>query len=386
MLILNPAVAQCNGAVLGDPANLNSSLVGCGILYGAARRTDGGDSLIPDPGSQWALPVFSCASSISATVKTVTFRLNGTSLSELQVVDEKPKIYAVPSDMPLWAVENMEWPRYNIGNEQPLWGIVGTTNTTVDESIRNNITTTSQESLRLPGLMNDYTSLLTSQSFTPNEAGQNLPGVNFYTQALRNAFSISMPSRMSYGDYSGQTQFALYAKWQKLSVGANSAAEIINLVWTDIAANSVVGTKGWGLGSGSKTKSVPVTAYHKQVRFKMPYSVPAFVVLSVCIALFVAIVVLIFTKKTGLAKLRFFIDATSAGRTMGISLWPAECNASTVKTKDWVETIGLRHVTVVQGNFIAVDDVPDLGDEEEDKEEDRDTEVPEQTEVPNKQT
>lgn len=375
-------MAQCNGAVLSDPANLNSSLVGCGILYGAAQRTDGGDSLIPDPGSRWALPVFSCASSISATVKTVTFKLNGTSLSALQVVDEEPKKYAAPSDMPLWAVENMEWPRYNIGNAQPLWGIVGTANTTLDESIRKNITTISQESLRLPGLMDDHTLLLTSQPFTPNDASQNLPGVNFYTQALRSAFSISMPSRMSYGDYSGQTQFALYAKWQKLSVGASSAAEIINLVWTDIAANAVVGTKGWGLGSGSKTKSVSVTAYHKQVRFKMPYSVPAFVVIGVCIALLVSIVVLIFTKKTGLTRLRFLIDATSAGRNMGISLWPAESNASTVKTKDWVETIGLRDVTVLHGNFVAVDDVPDTDDGEEN----RDAEVHEQTEVPNKGT
>lgn len=272
----------------------------------------------------------------------------------------------------------MEWPRYNIGNEQPLWGIVGPACATVDQSIRNNVTTMSQESLRLPGLINDDTLLLTGQSFTPNDAGQNLPGVNFYSQALRSAFSISMPSRMSYGDYSGQTQFALYAKWQNLSADAGSASDIINLIWTDIAANAVVGTKGWGLGAGSKTKSVAVTAYHKKVHFKMPYSVPAFVTIGVCVALLVAIVMLASTNKTGLAKLRFLIDATSAGRNIGIYLWPTESRTLTGQTKDWLHVIGPRRVTAVRGSFVAVDD--DDQEQEEDS-----VEVQEQTETaPNK--
>src|SRR5699024_2503127 len=82
---------QCRGAVLMDPANINSTLIACGLVYGAAQRTDGGDSLVPDPGSKWVIPVYSCASSVTASIKTVTFQYNGTDLSALKAAKIDPK-------------------------------------------------------------------------------------------------------------------------------------------------------------------------------------------------------------------------------------------------------------------------------------------------------
>lgn len=331
--------------------------------------------MVPDLGSRWELPVFTCASSISASIRTITFRYNGTDLSALQVVHDQPKEYANPSDRPLWAVENMEWPKYNIGNDQPLWGVIGQANATVNTAIRGNMTTVVQESLRLPGLINDDALLLTTNNNIPYIVGLNLPGVNFYAQALRSALTIAKPSGIIYGDYSGMTDFALYAKWQRLSANATAASNIINLVWTDIAANAVVGTKGWDLTSaaaglnkraeaeGSKDNLVLVTGYGKQIQYQMPFAIPAFVVLGVALAVLLAVVVLTCTKKTGIAQLRYLINATSAGRNIGLLLWPDE-SVGLEKTRDWVKRVGTRRA-MATGSTFKVDEINEESEKDE---------------------
>lgn len=77
--------------------------------------------------------------------------------------------------------------------------------------------------------------------------------MDFYVQALQNAFTIANPGSLGYAGYAGYADYsgltaglALYRKWQALSMNAVGAAQIVNLVWTDIAANSVVGTRGGG--------------------------------------------------------------------------------------------------------------------------------------------
>ncbi|KAJ6442666.1 alpha-L-fucosidase [Purpureocillium lavendulum] len=356
---------QCRGTLFMDPANVNSTLITCGLVYGAARRTDQGNSLVPDPGSRWMIPVYSCASSIKASIQTVGFQYNGTDLSALKVESVEPKKYASPSDMPLWAVENMH--NLTIGNAQPLWGVLGTANTTVDDSIKRNVTTITQETLRLPGLSDDLTLLLTGSLTDKSRDGQNLPGIGFYAQALDNAYGIARPGVTAYGDYSGQTSLALFAKWQLLSRNVVDAAQIINLVWTDVAANAVVGTKGWSLTSvaaglskratdGVKSDLVPVTVFRKQVRYRVPFAVPAFVVLAVAVAILVAVIVLLATGRTGLGTLRRLLDATSPGRLISQSLWPEE--ASGLNTGDWVKRIGPRKVVVTKAVVTAAESGP----------------------------
>ena len=351
---------QCAQSTSSDLANLNSTLVGCGLFYGAARRTDGGDRLVPDPGSQWEVPVYSCASSISATIRDVSFVYNGTSFGALKATSAKPKQYPNPSDLPLWAVEDMH--DMTILQAQPLWGVIGPANSTVRESLKANISTISQESLRLPGIMNEYSFFNTLGDPVSSKIGENLPGTSFYAQALLNAFNIGRPSAVSYGDYSGQTQLALYALWQNLSSTATDASSIVNLVWTDIAANSVVGTKGWGLTSvaagqspsanaAAQNNNAPVTSYRKRVKFHMAYAVPAFVVIAVTLAILVASVVVLAMRKTSIKRLRELLDATSNGRIISLYEWPEE--ARDLKTDDWVQRIGARQAAVSTKAVVA---------------------------------
>ncbi len=346
----------------GESANINSSMIGCGLLYGAAQRTDDGSPFVPDPGSKWKVPVYSCASSINARIRTVHFQYNGTDLSKLNATSSTPKTYSDPSMLPLWGVEDMH--SFSITEAQPLWGVLGTSNATVDEALRANISTVAKESLRLPGIMSTQSRFENGRSPLAMKLGQNLPGADFYNVALWAAYLTSKPeATLLYGDYSGQTSLALFAKWQGLSKTAADASQIINLIWTDVAANSVVGTKGWGLRAVteglsqqavSNQASVPVTAYRKLVRYHVPYAVPAFVVLGVALAILVAFVALMAMKRTGFAKLRILLDSTSAGRLMALSLWPDD--GLYLKTDAWVTRVGKRVVTASGSGLDAPDD------------------------------
>ncbi|KAL2153769.1 hypothetical protein VTH82DRAFT_4924 [Thermothelomyces myriococcoides] len=374
-------VSQICGGVAGvSPANINSSLVGCGLVYGAAYRTDGGDELSPQPGSNWSVPVYSCAASVRATIRTVTFRHNGTGLAGLRVTATEPKRYASPAEHPIWAVEDM--PReYMIKDTQPLWGLLPDS---VPAELERNISTVRQPWLRLPGLVNSvYSSLNTGLEYVFKRQGQNLPGVDFYTLALQNAFSVTprpygaSADSLYYGDYSGITSLAMYSKWRNLTRSDSGTAHLLRLLWTDMAANSVVGTKGWGLDDpaalgegegetgggqsrlrkrdddddddeddGKKTGvKVPVTVYRRRVRYDLPYMVPAIVVLVLAVGVLCTWVVLMVMRRTGLAKMRWLLDATSPGRILGGFLWPEK--AATLRgTNEWVKTLGTKRVVV----------------------------------------
>lgn len=285
---------------------------------------------------------------------------------------------------------------------QPLWGLLGSSNTTtaVPPALAANISTTRQLSLRLPGFLT-ADSIVGGNDWVPSKIGQNLPGVDFYVQALQNAFTIAAPGTVgyeAYTDYSGMTGLALYTKWKRLSASAEGAAEIIKLVWTDIAANSVVGTKGWGLddpaargmtpwdgaaegrkravdgagggaaeGDHAGDEMVSVTVYRRRVRYSLPYMVPAIVVLALAVSVVGTWLVLLVLGRTGPAKMRRLLDATSAGRILGGFLWP-EKSASTKRTDEWVKTVGTKVVLVGSGKHGAVAVAEGKGEQERDME------------------
>ena len=376
----------CAGGDHDNPANINSTLVGCGLLYGAARRTDGGSDLSPEPGSQWSLPAYSCAGSVRATIRTVTFQHNGTAgagLADLQVLSAVPKTYPSPADHPTWAVEDMK--STTLWNAQPLWGILPHSQSAPPL----NLSTVRQPTLRLPGIVTAE-SAITGGDYVSAKAGQNLPGVDFYVRALQNVFGIRRPGAAGYegyADYSGRTSLALYRKWQELSGSAEGAAEMLGLVWTDIAANAVVGTKGWGLDDPAATGAVDVagrkrdgggvggrvndkvlvTVYRRRVRYRLPYMVPAVVVLALATAVLGTWLVLLVLGRTGPAKMRRLLDATSPGRILGGFLWPNK--AATLRgTDEWVKTVGTRVVIVGSGPGEAVAVPARQGEEDRDQE------------------
>ncbi|PGH10946.1 hypothetical protein AJ79_05192 [Helicocarpus griseus UAMH5409] len=375
----------CAGSTFSSPANINTTLVGCSLLYGAAARTDkGGSSLTADPGSNWSLPVYSCASAVKALVKEVTFQYNGTNFEALKINATKPKAYPDATSKPLWAVEDLK--EIPISDGKPLWGILGPSDSANNENAAikypSNISTTTHEHLYLPGYMDDFTMLLEGSRGVSNDR-HNLPGTEFYTQAMLAAVTISRPGSggyRGYVDYSGQTSLALFAKWQELSKTAEGAARIMDLVWTDSAANAVLGTKGWGLTSfsaraqpreqgkrednrrnrkraadkeGPAKPLVPVTVFKKHIRYKVPFAVPAFLVLAITVVILVPLIVLCVMGRTGPKKMRTFLEASSTGRNVGTFLASKGDEAGGKKTKEWVKSVGMKVVKISKGDIKA---------------------------------
>lgn len=280
--------------------DINAITAFCGMILGAAVRKDGGSSLIFAPNSTWSMPMYSCASSAKAIIKTVHFRYNGTDdFASFAVTNVKEKKYAQTSEEPLWAVENTG---ATLNNVNPLWGIVSP-----EHESNPNLTTKRKASLWLPG----YRSGASLGAIPYNDIlMENIPGVTFYSNALKVAYSIDSRNSLNaingMTDYSGKTNLAIYAKLQSLSREASSAARIINLIWTDIAANAVVGTHGWvsrlspsgtegkgrqlNLTGEMRTELVPVTRYHRSVRYHFPYAVPAIIALAISLCILILVI------------------------------------------------------------------------------------------------
>lgn len=309
---------------------------------------------------------------MKATIREVAFKYNGTGLESLTVVDAAPKEYSSDSSLPVWGVEDMKTIELQQGS--PGWGVLGPANST-SEKHPYNITSITKESLYLPGFYDQYSDFLNGRLPVPNTR-QNFPASDFYTQALASAGMIQRSNSkgfQGFQDYSGQTSVALFSKWQALSSSPDGAAKIINLVWTDIAANSVVGTRGWGLSppkfknftepeqarrllkrdedGGAPSKHVPVIVYEKAIRYKMWYSVPAIIALAIGALIVGLVASLAITGKTSPKRMRHFLDITSLGRVIAVSLWP-EQNGITAGT-DWLARVRPRLVQVTNEGLFS---------------------------------
>lgn len=301
----------CAGSGGSDLANITNMVGKCGLLYGTPRRQDGSASLLFEPGSAWTLPMYSCMSVVKASIKTVSFRSNGTDdLSGLTVESIEDKFYPDEESKPLWAVENSEMP---LKHGSPLWGVV-----TPEAATQLNLSTVRKDSLYLPG----YAGVVTGMT-----SHENLPGADFAAQALGTAYQTGQSSSMTGSfDYSGQANLALYRLWQEYSRTAPTSAKIINLIWTDLAANLVLGTRGLQADVMEKRKrdeilssdlQMPqVTSYTRRVKYKYAYGVPAFLALALTILSALATAFFTIFGHAEPSTMRTFLHHTSAGRLL----------------------------------------------------------------------
>ncbi|KAL4895553.1 hypothetical protein BDV59DRAFT_211740 [Aspergillus ambiguus] len=371
----NPQATLCGGSIADSAPNINNTVIGCSLVYGAASRTDGGSELIVQPGSKWSMPLYSCATALKAVVKTATFQYNGTGLDALSVQSLHDKQYHPDtSPPPLWGVESIH--NQTLSWARPTWGILGPSNSTAATNpllSTFNISTVASDTLYLPGYV-DALSRLHGEGAIPAIDGQNLPGVDFYEQLLYRALSVYQQPNSPYGDYSGYTSMALYAKWQQLSATASGAASIIDLIWTDLAANTVVGTRGWGLravatdegipsessttgrlrrrvaagSDGDDAAVVPVAVYKRKIRYRIPFAVPAFIVAGVTLAALVCLVALVVMRRTGVTRLKMFLESTSVGGALALLLFKSETAGA-----QWMKAIREKNVKITES--IVVD-------------------------------
>jgi hypothetical protein len=335
-------ICQSEGGL--DFANISNIAVGCGVLYGAPRREDGTASLIFEPGSRWTLPMYSCATSVKASVKEVSFRYNGTdglkSLATLSIQDQMN-----PPNPVTWGVENTQM---TLADGSALWGLVSAS---------------TQESPELSVVQSPYLYLPgdVSSATLPTVGGyQNLPGVDFYTDALSTVFQLDS-GPLGVADYTGKTNLAMYAKWQNFSRTADGTANVVNLIWTDIAANSVVGTKSWlpsppptGLQKResqiTQVAVVSVTVYSRRIQYKWLFAIPAALALAISGLIGLTTFALVVVGHARPSKVKTYLNALSPGRILATFVYPNECD-SQAPTDTWVKSVGSKKIAISKHGF-----------------------------------
>ncbi|KAH7349057.1 hypothetical protein BKA66DRAFT_600615 [Pyrenochaeta sp. MPI-SDFR-AT-0127] len=348
----------CRGSVdASSPAHISNHAVSCGLFYPTpkpqGRQLHAFD--FSKPNDTFAQPVHSCASASKATIKTVTFLYNGTNgLEDLQAVELKDKEYPNSSDKPLWGVEDSGLDLFDIA---PFWGIF-------DPKFekRPNISTVRQESLWLPGV--GYLPF----SETPYDPKMNIPGANFYSDTIAYIYehlgSLLSSTTVHLLDYSGFTTFAMYRKCLELSETPQQSAKVLNLIWTDIVANAVVGTRGWTSQDAGHLRDVnnsdlankdhvQVTLYQRSIRYRLIYAIPAMILLAVTLIILGTAILLLLLKRTGIKRMRWFLNQTSLGRNFTSLLYP-EATSQQTSRKAWLQWDAQRLVTVTGKQPYAV--------------------------------
>ncbi|OQV11208.1 hypothetical protein CLAIMM_15077 [Cladophialophora immunda] len=335
---------ECNGVNSFSKSNMSNVGVACGLIYGVPRLANGNTELVYEPGARLSMPLISCASAVKVSVQTFNFRFNGTSgLRSLHVDSIDPQS---PSSRPLyWGIENNSDLDLTITDAIPLWGLVSS-----DTRESSALSVVKSPHLYLTAYMNAFTTGLGSTGT------DNMPGLNFPTNALASVYNGDVfDSSTGYGDYSGKNSFAMYAQWQKLSATTNGTARIVNLIYTDVLANGLVGTKSWlpasdaipGTTDGSTstqkrkraasstataesssptTAQVPVQVFTRKIRYHWVYGIPAYMgVFLTGIVGFMTLVLLCLGRASP-SKMRTYLNATSPGisEALGTRCWRKE--------------------------------------------------------------
>ncbi|KAF4867628.1 hypothetical protein CGCSCA1_v013212 [Colletotrichum siamense] len=332
----------CSGAGNADLANISHIYVGCGLLRGVPQRVDGGSKLaVYENHSKWSSPLYSCAAAVRAIVKTVTFTANGTDgLSSLKVTSIMPKKYRSPEDYPLWGMEDSGLSMDGISS---IWGIISP-----EYASRPNISTVKQREFHIPG----YSASLSLSELEPSlgSTTYNLPGSDFPSSVMKLLF----PYNSNQGalnkewpfDLAGASNMPIFERWQALSADATGISDVIKLLWTDLAASAVVGTKGT-LGSINNVPEdaveISIQVFGRRIKYHYAFGIPAFLLLLVMLSIMLVLLVTSISQSSTINVLRRRLQQLTVGRILTTILYP-ESSDLAMSSKEWSSANGSKTV------------------------------------------
>ncbi|KAJ6789036.1 hypothetical protein PWT90_07835 [Aphanocladium album] len=341
----------CQGyEIYRSPANITNILTGCGVMRGVPQRQDGGDPLVFDTGSRWSQKLYACASNVKATIKAVAFSYNRTDghfeTLIARTVDDKQ--YYDNNSVPVWGVEDTG-NRYAVGEIGLVWGLVSP-----QYEGKVNVSTVRQPSLYLPA----HGSMISALMYT----SQNLPGSDFSSGALARVYC---PLDCEGWDYSGVQNLDMWVRWQNLTASAEKASLIPNLIFTDIAASAVTGSRG-ALGPGNVGEHarahIAVRPSVRVIRYHMAYGVPAFLMLLMLLAVAIGLfVVTSFGHSSGVSGIRRHMQTLSVGRiyTTLLNRLQDRCESNMhMPEKQWNLVFGKQKIDVSAGFPILLRESP----------------------------
>jgi hypothetical protein len=329
----------CAGAGSADFSNITNIYVGCGLIQGAPIRTDGGSPSLFENGSKWTSSLHACAATIQATIKTVTFEYNATShsnkFSGLSVKSIEPKEYASEDEWPLWGLESYGT-EFTLGGIDAIWGLISP-----EYESHENVSSIRQQFFHPPGTSAGFAAGLYNNA----AVGSNLPASNFAKMAMDQVFALGGGSWPF--DLRGLSSMAIFTRWQSLSPNTTEAANILKLMWTDIAASAVVGTKGalGYLNNGGKDEAVAINIrpIGRQITYKLLYGIPAFLLLLCIATIWLIMLIAMCFGKASIDRLRRRMYQLSPGRIYTTYLFP-QFSSLTMLSKEWREKNGAHLV------------------------------------------
>ncbi|KAJ3455213.1 hypothetical protein MRS44_013813 [Fusarium solani] len=310
-----------------DVVNMSTVGIQVGMIMGAPHLTDGSDSLILEPKTKWTQNMIACASAARASIKTVKFTANGTSLENVRVVQVLDKIFPDEASMPLWAIERTN---LTIKTYSPLWGLVDDRYESSEAFL-----TTRKRSLWLPA----------GRGFQAQHAGLEMSifdstPADAHMMALSAAYDVgnSVSPGLGQMDYTAVDNFGLYVRWRDLSRSSETARTLINLIWTDIMANLVLGTKP-GPFSSEKMLDNPsydrvAQLWKRHVVYDLRYAIPAIVLLALWLSILLGSTLLILLSRVSFSALTQLANQLAPGR-IAVNFLNSEACRSDAPTKEW---------------------------------------------------
>ncbi|TFK31090.1 hypothetical protein BDQ12DRAFT_760118, partial [Crucibulum laeve] len=275
----------CQGMSKWDTANITNVGVQCGMFLGPAERTDGGDPRIPSINSTWRQNIHVCSSTTRASIQRVEFSLNSTSrsLNDLNITRRRIETPI------LWAVEKTG---LNITDVDLFWGPVADKYES-DPSL----STIRSDVFYLPAGAGDLWGLAS--------AGNPLSVVG----ASWNMLYSTLPP-LGTLDYSGENNYALLSKWRSLIAKDPELghAQIRNLIWTDIAANNLVGSRS--------NSTLYVSKAQPSVSYDLRFAIPLLLLLILWLPSFVAALFVLIFGLLKISYIRRVLNHTSVGRVV----------------------------------------------------------------------
>lgn len=364
----------------GDPVNITEIAVQIGMVGAPARRIDKGFEDSTDykaPNSTWERPLFVCAGATRAKIRTVTFRYNSTvdnSLAALAIAAITDKEYG-DAPLPIWGFETPV-PRYNISSINPLWGFINPA-----EKHTANLTTLQTPSFWVPASSQSATGLSSDPSYI---SGDNVPLI----LAPPSLWGSTMYSSSLTSLYTGKNDLRLSLALAELSKNTTGIEKMLRLIWSDMAANLLVGTKGhhtapfrqpvdYAANSKRQAAALPPTQVtfkvhdlQHHIRYHWIYAIPALICVSlVALILFLAFVFMVCGRGT-ISQLREYLYAVTSGRVMAAFIYQdaGGLQYREADTKTWIEEVGHKPVQIrdpaqgSRGQMTGVDDAtsPDM--------------------------
>ncbi|KEF62700.1 uncharacterized protein A1O9_00673 [Exophiala aquamarina CBS 119918] len=323
--------------------NITYPAVQCGFLLGAPLQMSNENLSVPAYTGISARQrnLYICASGVRASIKTVDFRYNGTGgeFANLNVLQIKDKVYPNKQSQPLWASEHS----YDkVMRFDPLWGIVDSRYETM--GYKDGFYTLRAEKLWLA------TSPFLTLNFGETEGSDSLAGASGFNRRLGNLYGGL--SDLGDADYSGQYDYTMLERWQRLSRDNASAAQIPSLIMTNGLAGGLVGTKTsistkyvqWpaSLAVDDTASGLPqasITEYKRVIHYNLRYAIPAFVILAILLLVFLWAAAIILSSRSILLDLQNMYNQTSTGRLATKLLQPGGSNPKE-PTRKWVKKDG----------------------------------------------